>query len=103
MERLLRFVADPTSSFLAPIIAADHADQCQTSCPDCLRDYSNLAWHNILDWRMALDLVRLALDDSASIGFSTSHWRTLVGSATTAYFNALGWTPATFGGLPAAY
>lgn len=102
MERLLRFVSDPSSSLLAPIVAASHADRCQTSCPDCLRDYSNLAWHNILDWRMALDLARLALDTTAPVAFTTPHWQPLVASATPTYFQALtGWTPTSFGGLPA--
>jgi hypothetical protein len=102
MERLLRFVSDPASSLLAPIIAASHANRCQTSCPDCLRNYSNLAWHNILDWRMALDLARLALDASEPVDFTTPHWQPLVAAATTPYFNALGWAATTLGGLPAA-
>jgi len=102
MERLFRFVSEPSSSFLAPILAANHADRCQTSCPDCLRDYSNLAWHNILDWRMALDLARLALDSHPPVDFTTPHWQPLLAAATVPYFNALGWSPTTFGGLPAA-
>jgi DEAD/DEAH box helicase domain-containing protein len=102
MERLLRFVSDPASSLLAPIIAASHADECQTSCHDCLRDYSNLAWHNILDWRMALDVARLALDGNAPVDFTTPHWQPLIAAATAPYFHALGWTASTFGGLPAA-
>jgi hypothetical protein len=102
LEGLLQYVSDPTSRFCAPIVAAKHADRCQTSCPDCLRDYSNLAWHNILDWRMAIDLARLALDAGASVDFSTAHWQSIVDSVPPAYFGALGWTPTTFGGLPAA-
>jgi hypothetical protein len=101
MERLIRFVADATSSLLAPIVAPSHAGRCQTSCPDCLRDYSNLAWHNILDWRMALDVARLALDSSAPVDYTTPHWQPLVASAVPGYFQALGGTAATFGGLPA--
>jgi hypothetical protein len=102
MERLLRFVADRSGSLLAPIISEKHADRCQTSCPDCLRDYSNLAWHNILDWRMALDVANLALNANAQIDFEANHWRVLVDSATPPYFKALGWTATTFAGLPAA-
>ena len=101
MERLLRFVADPSSSLLAPIISQNHADRCQTSCPDCLRDYSNLAWHNILDWRMALDVAQIALDGNTRVDFATPYWQSLVSSAAPLYFQALGWTATTFGGLPA--
>src|SRR6185503_13609241 len=102
MERLIRFIADPTSSLLAPIVATNHADRCQTSCPDCLRDYSNLAWHNILDWRMALDIARLALDANAPIDYTTPHWQPIVEAAATFYFNDLGWAPVALAGLPGA-
>ena len=102
LERLLRFVSDPTSSFCAPIVAANHADRCQTSCPDCLRDYSNLAWHNILDWRMAIDLARLAIDADSPVDFTTAQWQSLVALAAPPYFRALGWTPTMLGSLPAA-
>ena len=29
---------------------------CATLLPDCLRSYSNLAYHNLLDWRLAIDM-----------------------------------------------
>src|SRR2546428_3480836 len=103
MEELLSFVSDQPSSLLAPILAASHADRCQTSCPDCLRDYSNLAWHNILDWRMALDLARLALASNAPVDFTTPHWQPLVASEAPLYFRALGGTVASFGGLRAVH
>ncbi len=102
MERLLHSAADLANSFFSPDYAANHAARCQTSCPDCLRDYSNLAWHNILDWRMALDVARLALDASQPVDFTTPHWQPLVAAATMPYFNALGWAATTLGGLPAA-
>jgi hypothetical protein len=102
MEELLRRAADLAASLNAPGYAGNHAARCQTSCPDCLRDYSNLAWHNILDWRMALDISRLALDATAPVDFTTSHWQPLVATATESYFNALGCPSATFGGLPSA-
>ena len=105
LERLLRFVADPNGPLLGESLAPHHADACQTSCPDCLRDYANLAWHCILDWRLAVDMARLTLDANAQIDFSTPHWRGLVDSAAPTYFQALqtvGWTPTTFGGLSGA-
>ena len=39
LEPLLRLVADGNESLLREILAPHHADACQTSCPDCLRDY----------------------------------------------------------------
>lgn len=105
LEQLLRFVADPNGAFLGGILAPHHSsgpDACQTSCPDCLRDYANLAWHCILDWRLGLDMARLALDSNAPVDFTTSHWQPLVAAAAAPYFHALRWTPITLGGLPAA-
>jgi hypothetical protein len=51
---------------------------------------------------LALEIARLALDSNAPVDYSTPHWQPLVDTATTSYFNALGWTPTTFGALPAA-
>ena len=52
----------------------DHGAACQTSCHDCMRDYSNLAYHSILDWRLGLDMARLALDAAAPIDFTPAYW-----------------------------
>ena len=101
LERLLRFVTDPNREFLSYILGAHHAAFCQSSCPDCLRDYSNIAWHNILDWRMGLDVARLALDANAPVDFTARHWQGLLAVAENSYFAALGWTVDTFAGLPA--
>src|SRR6185436_17503591 len=73
-EDLLRFlIGQGNNSFNAPLVSASHAAVCQTSCPDCLRDFSNLAFHNILDWRLGLDLARLALDSNALLDFTVSY------------------------------
>lgn len=34
----------------------DHAGLCAASCYSCLRDFGNLAYHALLDWRLARDL-----------------------------------------------
>jgi len=102
-ENLLRFVAGETSDvFYGPLVAQSHAGVCQTSCPDCLRDFSNLPYHNILDWRLGLDLARLALDATAEVGFSASYWQGCDAGAAGPYFSAMpGWERLTFGGLQA--
>jgi DEAD/DEAH box helicase domain-containing protein len=102
MESLLELivgVSDPR--FYAPLVAPAHAGACQTSCPDCVRDFSNLSFHNILDWRLGLDLARLALDPAAPIDFSVPYWQTLASIATAAYFSGQpGWTSQPNGLVP---
>jgi DEAD/DEAH box helicase domain-containing protein len=103
VESLLRFLigqGDP--SFYGPLVLPSHAGVCQTSCPDCLRDFSNLAFHNILDWRLGLDLARLALDLNAPIDFVVPYWQNLAATAPSAYFAAQSqWQFMTFAGVPA--
>jgi len=103
VENLLRFLngqGDP--SFYEPLVAGSHANTCQTSCPDCLRDFSNLAFHNILDWRLGLDLARLALDPNARIDLTVSYWQDLAVATATAYFASQPqWQFLTLAGVPA--
>jgi hypothetical protein len=103
-EDLLRFLTGQAAdqSFYAPMLAPPHAGVCQTSCPDCLRDFSNLAFHNILDWRLGLDLARLALNSNAPVDFTVAYWQGQAAGAANAYFAAqTQWLPVTFGGVPA--
>lgn len=100
-ESLLQYVTGHSSlDFYNPLVQSSHAGECLTSCPDCLREFGNLPYHNILDWRLALDLARLALDPQASIDFSVSYWQGLEATAGAAYFGAMpGWTHGYFNGV----
>src|SRR5262249_20356894 len=99
-EDLLQFVVgQPNGTFFAPLVAPLHAGICLTSCPDCLRDFTNLAYHNILDWRLGLDLARLALDPNTQIDFSVPYWQGLDANAAAPYFSAIGWSLTTYEGL----
>ena len=44
-----------------------HNHGCDTSCNACLRDFYNLPYHGLLDWRLALDMARLAASSNATI------------------------------------
>jgi len=103
-EDLLRFlIGQGDTAFYAPLVAPSHEGICQTSCPDCVRDFSNLAFHNILDWRLGLDLARLALDSNAQLDFNIPYWQGVYLTVATSYFAAMpGWQQTTFGGLQAA-
>jgi len=58
--------------------------ECDTSCNLCLRDFANLAYHGLLDWRLALDMARIATFHLNSVDLfsdwngSPNSWRNLL-------------------------
>ncbi len=106
-QALLQYIlGQPTPMFYSFLVSQQHAgpgpSACTTSCPDCLRDFSNLPYHPILDWRLGLDLARLSLDPAAPIDFTVSYWQGLDAVVANQYFAAMpGWQQVTFGGLQA--
>lgn len=79
----------PQDSMLLPLVengieykkmvSASHQN-CNSSCYDCMSDYSNQNIHSILDWRLGLDLARLACNLDSYIGFSNEYWQGWIGS-----------------------
>jgi DEAD/DEAH box helicase domain-containing protein len=102
-QELLEMIARPTArQFYDRLIAPLHADACDTSCPDCLRSYSNLAYHNLLDWRLAIDMAELALDAQAPLSLSSPRWSRVADRAALTLQNARpGYNRITVAGLPA--
>ena len=45
--------------YLDRLAERDHADLCSASCYRCLRDYGNMSYHALLDWRLARDLLEV--------------------------------------------
>jgi Lhr-like helicase len=101
---LLEYVTGQTTQdFYGPYIHDIHANECLTSCPDCLRGFNNLPYHSILDWRLGMDLARLSLDVNAPIDFSPVYWQGLNVRAADAYFTSMpGWNRLQFAGLEGA-
>lgn len=79
------------------------------SCHRCLRGYGNMPYHPLLDWRLALDMARLALDSKSKIDMTQSYWRSLIVQMIVqmivqivpAYLRGLNYTQTTIGSLPA--
>ncbi|MGW7466824.1 helicase-related protein [Streptomyces xantholiticus] len=46
-----------TQAMLAKFGEGSHGEECRGSCYECLRDYTNMAYHPLLDWRLAADLL----------------------------------------------
>jgi hypothetical protein len=103
MQKLLEIITRPTArKFHDWLVSHLHADACDTSCPDCLRSYNNLAYHNLLDWRLAVDMAQLALDPAAPITLSTPRWSRIADIAGITLEAARpGYRRTVFGGLPA--
>lgn len=93
-------------SAAATLLRPDHGDLCDTSCNHCLRDYQTLAFHALLDWRLALDMGRLLADPAATIdldspwGGRPNPWARLVRENLASAISRLGYGAAqTFEGL----
>ena len=71
-ERLLA-QGDPMESDSAARVwlASSHGAECDASCNRCLRDFYNLPYHGLLDWRLALEMARMSLDASAVVDMET--------------------------------
>jgi hypothetical protein len=91
--------APRSQAYFDPIVAPAHEAACASSCHRCLREFGNMAFHPLLDWRMALDMARLALDSSAQIDLRHSYWASLVARTSGPFFAGLGLQPAVFGTL----
>ena len=66
-QRLQTIAAASPSQFHDRLVHASHSDACDTSCPDCLRSYSNLAYHNL--WTGALPSTRPAWPLALAVSF----------------------------------
>ncbi len=103
-EELLEFIVGdvpPNDSFWRPLVDSPHEEECASSCHRCLREFGNMAYHPLLDWRTGLDMVRLALDPGAQIDLQYRYWATLLDRIAAPYFSSLGYTPTQLGGLDA--
>ena len=54
--------------------ASPHSIECDTSCNRCLREYGNIGYHGLLDWRLALDMARIAESRDVKVDLVTD-WR----------------------------
>lgn len=89
----------PADSFYSLLIEPPHSHDCSSSCHRCLREFGNMAFHPILDWRLGLDLARLALDSNTDISLEEEIWADLLSRSANAYFEGLNMTQTTFDAL----
>lgn len=58
-EQFLPEFLDAIEVYLSELEDDEHPATCNSSCYRCLRDYGNMAYHALLDWRLARDLFGL--------------------------------------------
>lgn len=88
LNRILGTYEQDQGSFHNPFVAGDHRGECATSCHRCLREFGNMAYHTILDWRLAFDMARLSLDQNAPINFDVEYWRDHLDAQAPPWFGA---------------
>jgi hypothetical protein len=58
-EKELGPFLDAVEQYLEGLRREDHERECVSSCYRCLRDFTNMAYHPLLDWRVASDLLHV--------------------------------------------
>ena len=109
-EKLLAEIlkAEPgDGSFTGALISEQHANRCDSSCPDCLRQYRNMSYHGLLDWRLGLSLIRTLSDSTYSCGLDgdfsrpdLKNWNEVARQLRDSFSVTFGCSPRDFGPLP---
>jgi DEAD/DEAH box helicase domain-containing protein len=71
---------------------------CDSACYDCLKDYSNMSYHGLLDWRLAVDMAELAAGRQLNVG----RWFDRADRDLEQFCQAFGWKFQTFNNMPGA-
>lgn len=56
------------STYLGYIHSESHQLNCKGACYDCLKVFRNMNYHGLLDWRLAISLLRLMVDRQYLVG-----------------------------------
>jgi len=81
----------PGGDIYGHLVSEEHASECASSCYDCIRDYSNQSVHSLLDWRLGLDLARLAGDENAIVDFTVDYWKNHLDATITSVLESRGY------------
>ena len=98
-DEVLPELLDDIEAYIDRLEHVDHASTCSASCYKCLRDYGNMSYHALLDWRLGRDLLQLLrkgdlsvdvdrLDRSVSAWARGNYGRVLPGIPGAAKFTA---------------
>ncbi len=94
-------------SVLYNLIRDSHRRDCDSSCYDCLRQYRNMNYHGLLDWRSGLALLRVLADPTETCGIDgvftnpeLTGWLDLAKILRDSFCSSFQCVPRDFGLLP---
>lgn len=100
-ERLLDSILKPSRGSFCDIIIKHN---CDSACYECLKEYSNMAYHGFLDWRLGMSYLRILGDENYRCGldgrFDTpelSDWPKHARRARDSFAKDFGCTPLEYG------
>ncbi|MDB5203577.1 MAG: box helicase [Ferruginibacter sp.] len=69
-ERILSDTISPPEEmvYLKKIHSDSHSGSCYDSCYECLKVYRNMNYHSLLDWRLAVSMMRMMNDEKFVCG-----------------------------------
>ena len=103
---LIKGILSPQpGSFSDTIISKDHI--CDSACYECLKEYNNMIYHGLLDWKLGMAFLRVLGDPSYTCGldgnFNTpemSNWLKVAEKAANTFAEYFGCKPCHYGRLP---
>lgn len=98
---------NPPNTFIGALVSEEHRLSCDSSAYDCLRQYRNMSYHGLLDWRLGLSLLRSLADPAFSCGLDLNFslpdlngWTAFATERRDAFCTTFGCAPIEFGPLP---
>ena len=97
----------PPNSFTGAILGQKHRANCDSSCYECLRNYRNMAYHGLLDWRLGISLLRSLQSSGFASGIGNDfslpdleRWDEQARKLRDSFCNSFPAQPRNFGPLP---
>lgn len=95
------------NTFIGALTSDSHRENCDSAGYDCLRQYRNMIFHGLLDWRLGLSLLRSLSDNTFVCGLDRDfsapdldRWQEFAQERRDAFCSTFSCTPRDFGPLP---
>jgi hypothetical protein len=97
----------PAGTFVSQLISETHRRECDSSGYDCLRQYRNMSYHGLLDWRLGMSLLKCLHSPGYRAGLDGTFasadlegWMQLAVQRRDSFCESFGCTAQDFGPLP---